>query len=117
MPDDCSEVQALDDPMEQWEALEKASGSKGCSYCGGAGPSRGRLPQAALRHAREGAQEQGLLWLRRLQRRDVGWGCAGSMTQQQAWSLQGSSHDCIAKLLLLNTASSMVEYFREQHQV
>ena len=38
-------TQALDDPMEQWEALEKASGSKGCSYCGGLGHRVGDCPK------------------------------------------------------------------------
>lgn len=38
-------LQALEDPMEQWEALEKASGNKGCSYCGGLGHRVGDCPK------------------------------------------------------------------------
>lgn len=33
----CGDEQALDDPMEELEELARASGQKGCAYCGGLG--------------------------------------------------------------------------------
>lgn len=33
----CVTVQVLEDPLEELRELEKASGTRGCTYCGGLG--------------------------------------------------------------------------------